>query len=142
MRNGLGRSGSNVSLVREQTRWWLQAARRDLEAAGLLVQGGIYELASFHCHQAAEKSLKALFVERGVTERTHSGLELLSRLRQDGLKITDELFHQVRKLDRSYIDSRYPSGVTAPEHLYDRKTAEELYQWAQSVMAFVQSNLP
>ncbi len=127
--------------VRDQTGWWLQADRRDLEAAELLVQGGIYELASFHCHQAAEKSLKALFVERGVTERTHSGLELLSRLRQDGLQISDDLFHQVRKLDRSYIDSRYPSGVTAPEHLYDKKTAEELYQWAQSVMAFVQSNL-
>jgi len=46
------------SPMREQTGWWLQAARRDLEAAGLLVQGGIFELASFHCHQAAEKSLR------------------------------------------------------------------------------------
>lgn len=89
----------------------------------------------------SEKSLKALFVEQGVTERTHSGLELLSRLRQGGLQVSDDLFHQVRKLDRSYIDSRYPSGLGQPERLYDQKTAAELYQWAQSVMAFVQSNL-
>jgi len=119
----------------------MQTANRDLEAARLLAEGGLFELASFHCHQAAEKSLKALFVEQGVTERTHSGLELLSRLRQEGLVVSDELFHQVRKLDRSYIDSRYPTGVAAPEHLYDQKTSEELYQWAESVMAFVRSNL-
>ena len=81
--------------MREQTGWWLQAAHRDFEAARLLVEGGIYELASFHCHQAAEKARKALFVERRVTERTHSGLELRSRLRQDGLQVSDELFHQV-----------------------------------------------
>lgn len=61
----------------------------------------------------------------GVTERTHSGFELLSGLRQEGLTISDDLFHQVCKIDRSYIDSRYPSGVAG----------------AQSVMAFVQSNL-
>jgi HEPN domain-containing protein len=75
-------------------------------------------------------------------ERTHSGLELLSMLKHQGLSISDSMFHQVRKLDRSYIDSRYPNAVGGPPaSYYDQQTAEELMKWAQSVMDFVRSNL-
>lgn len=127
--------------MRDQTEWWLNTARRDLSAARLLEDGGLFELAAFHCHQAAEKALKAYFVEQGQNERTHSSLELLSRLQQEGIKVDEPLFHRARKLDRSYIDSRYPSSVGSPDKLYDLSTVKELIQWAESVMAFVQSNL-
>lgn len=128
--------------MREQTQWWLQTAQRDLDAARVLIAQGLFEAAAFHCHQATEKALKAVFVERGISEKTHSGVELLSRLRQEGIDVSEDRFYQVRKLDRSYIDSRYPNGVGGPpERFYDQRTAEELLGWAQSVMDFAKSNL-
>ncbi len=128
--------------MREQTQWWLQTSQRDLDVARTLIDRGYCDSASFHCQQAAEKALKAIFVERGESERTHSGVELLVKLRESGLEISDELFHRVRRLDRSYIDSRYPNGVGGPpENFYDEKTAEELFAWALSVMEFAKSNL-
>lgn len=128
--------------MREQTQWWLQTARTDQDVAHTLIREGHYAAAAFHCQQAAEKALKALFVELGHNERTHSSLELLSRLRQDGVAVEDELFHRARKLDRSYIDSRYPNGIGGPpSDFYDQRTAEELLEWSQSVMDFAQSKL-
>ncbi|MBI3928033.1 MAG: HEPN domain-containing protein [Armatimonadetes bacterium] len=128
--------------MREQTEWWLQTAQQDLDVARTLIERSYFAAAAFHCQQASEKALKAVFVERGQNERSHSNLELLANLRQQGLAIDDELFHRARKLDRSYIDSRYPNGIGGPpQDFYDQKTAEELLEWAFSVMDFAKSNL-
>ena len=128
--------------MREPTAWWLQTSERDLDVARLLIDQGYHETAAFHCQQACVKALKALFVEQGESERSHSILELLTRLRQTGLEISEELFHPARKLDRSYLDSRYPNALGGPpEKFYDEKTSRELVEWAQSVMDFAKSNL-
>jgi HEPN domain-containing protein len=43
----------------EETRAWLDHARRDLRAARLLTAGDAHAEALFHCQQAVEKALKA-----------------------------------------------------------------------------------
>ncbi|MEW6284315.1 MAG: HEPN domain-containing protein [Candidatus Eremiobacterota bacterium] len=127
--------------MRDATAQWLRAAERDVETAGALMERGIYEHVAFHSQQAAEKALKCLYVEQGEFPRTHSGVELLVGLKKT-LQISDELYSDARRLDRCFIDSRYPNGVGAgPDQLYDRSTAEELLQCCRRVMEFVKSSL-
>lgn len=106
------------------------------------MEKAIYEHAAFHCQQACEKALKALYVEQGEHPRTHSGTELLVGLRARGLTVSEELFACVRRLDRSFIDTRYPNGVgTGPDQLYDQALAKELMDCCRLVMEFVKSSL-
>ena len=62
---------------------WLDRARKDFEAARVLMaQGGLWDEVCFHCQQAAEKSLKAALVRRYVhPSHTHNLEELLEDLR-------------------------------------------------------------
>ena len=60
---------------------WLEKARHDLETARRLTESPppITDVAVYHCQQAAEKSLKALLVGRGVAVlKTHDLMALLS----------------------------------------------------------------
>jgi HEPN domain-containing protein len=41
---------------------WINKAEKDLMAAKMNFQQGLYEVASFLSHQAAEKALKALYI--------------------------------------------------------------------------------
>lgn len=63
-------------------------------------------------------------------------------LERVGVKFPKGFDVDVRRLDRSYIDNRYPNGVGgAPEDFYDRQTLEELMQCCTRVMGFVKSKL-
>ena len=60
---------------------WLEKAWHDLETARRLTESPrpITDVAVYHCQQAAEKSLKALLVGRGVAIlKTHDLMALLS----------------------------------------------------------------
>ena len=61
--------------VTEVLRRWVRKAEHDLEAARLILAGEShcpYDTACFHCHQAAEKYLKALLTLLGIqAPRTH-----------------------------------------------------------------------
>lgn len=129
--------------MNEETQRWLDTADRDRGMAQMLAEGGYFEGAAFHCQQAVEKVLKALFVAGGEWERTHSGVELLSGLRRLDVSPPEDVWTDTRKLDRAYISSRYPGSPGGrPEDLYDRKSTEELLaccdrvmEWAKSVLS-------
>ncbi len=67
---------------RELVRSWLLKARHDLEAAERLAQppGSLFDVAVYHCQQAAEKALKGYlaFWDQRI-ERTHDVGLLLDR---------------------------------------------------------------
>lgn len=126
----------------EESSWWLRTAETDLRTARLLTAEGIHSNAAFHLQQAAEKALKALLREHGEREATHSGLGLMHALRRLGEQIPEGLDGDLRRLDRCYIDSRYPNGVGgAPEDFYDAAQVEELTACCERVMAFVRSRV-
>jgi HEPN domain-containing protein len=128
--------------VREATRLLLETADRDLEASEGLAGVRLYARASFFLQQAAEKSLKALLAEHGEREIVHSGLRLCTILAEQGMDIPEELRDDVRRLDRCYIDTRYPNGIgLEPEMLFDEKQMTELRECCLRVMAFVKSHL-
>lgn len=128
--------------MRAETEQWLRAAERDLEAARLLSESGIYEYCAFHCQQAVEKGMKALLAEKGRAERTHSSIQMMVELERLGVEFPTGMETDLRRLDRSFTDSRYPNGVgAAPEDLYDLEEASQHLKWATRAMEFVKSSL-
>jgi HEPN domain-containing protein len=65
-------------LRHEETRAWLDRARRDLRAATLLTDGDAHAEALFHCQQAVEKALKAFLTFHGSAFRKTHDLSDLS----------------------------------------------------------------
>ena len=61
---------------------WMQKASHDLETAERALHGGhpITDTAAYHCHQAAEKALKAFLASRfEPLLKTHDLMDLLTR---------------------------------------------------------------
>ena len=87
---------------------WLRKASENLEAAKILLEGGLYASSCFHSQQAAEMALKALIVLRsGVQPFTHSLTELLeevSKLTEISLSEGDLAW-----LQDHYLQARYPN---------------------------------
>ena len=59
---------------------WLDQAERDLRRAHLDVKYEFWEWACFTSQQAAEKAVKALLMNRGITAWGHAITPMLSRL--------------------------------------------------------------
>lgn len=128
--------------MREESGWWLETAMADFRMAEVLSREGLYSGAAFHLQQAAEKALKALLLEHGETEPTHSGRFLMRTLERHGEPFPDNMEHKLKKLDRCFIDSRYPNGVGGPpQDLYDAETVKDLMACCSSVMELVKSRL-
>ncbi len=67
---------------------WLKYADDDLRAAEELIKAGLYNLACFHSHQAAEKYLKAFLVKHRINPpRIHKLPVLVSLCQQAGAEI-------------------------------------------------------
>ncbi len=128
--------------MREEVTWWLETARHDLNSARVLTQAAEYANAAFHCQQAAEKALKALLLARRQVSRSHSCVELLELLLEAQAENYQELKGMAAKLDRQYIQARYPNAIAGvPNRLYDRAFIEELTQCAVKLIEVVESEL-
>ena len=110
----------------EARRLWLQALE-DLETAKVLLQAKRYYAAVFFAQQAAEKALKAAYIEvrREEPPRTHNLLELLTLL---GVKpdTEPELVDAAMDLTPEYVVTRYPNAANGvPAQLYNERIAKE-----------------
>lgn len=122
----------------EAQAWWTQG-EHDLEAARRMLEAGVFFAAAFLCHQAAEKWLKAVYIEtkRELPPKTHNLVEL-GKL----LGVPEEVMHALRLLNPEYVASRYPDAANGvPAENYDRRRAEGLLSAAQGVRAWATSAL-
>lgn len=125
--------------MRKEAELWWRQAREDLESAEVNLRTGRYYLVAFLSHQAVEKALKALYLEklRESPGATHS-LVLLGRK----VGVPEVLFHHLRKLAPDFVISRYPDAAHGlPSELYDRETAEERLRLAREVLEWVEKSL-
>lgn len=128
--------------MRREVERSIKQARRDLENARKNVEIEAYELASFMCHQAVEKLLKAAWtaVNEEAPPRTHSLVEL-----GDPLGVPGDRRRHLVYLNADYTTARYPDAANGvPYEIYDRETAaskveaaEELFEWLQTLIADV-----
>jgi len=90
--------------MKEETKKWLKQAEEDYKTAKFNFNGRKYKAAAFFCQQSAEKSLKALLLEKkGQIRKIHDLVEL-----GKDAGIDEGLLDKLKQLTLAYIYSRYP----------------------------------
>ena len=95
---------------------WLQKASHDLETAQRALHGGdpITDTAAYHCHQAAEKALKAFLASRfEPLVKTHDLMDLLTRCANADARFADWA-DRMSELSAFGTVLRYPSVDADP----------------------------
>ena len=124
--------------MKDEAAKWVRIAEGDLAAASVLLERGddyLLRHSVFHCHEAIEKILKAIWVEsRGEEpERTHNLPYLVEKL---GIQLPAEDVEFVRDLYLQLIPSRYPHGQEIPRDEAARylEEARRLFAWLRRML--------
>ena len=124
----------------DDPREWLNRAVSNLARAESPARGSpIYlEDFCFDAQQAAEKAIKALFIQRGAAfPYSHDIGRLLTLLERAGEKVPVSV-RRSEWLTRFAVEARYPglSGpVTSAEHQRAVRAARAVVRWATGVIA-------
>jgi HEPN domain-containing protein len=124
----------------DNARAWLEKAQSDLLSARVLVANRppILDAACFHCQQAAEKSLKAYLVFRGIEfEKTHNMSYLLGMCLAQNSDFT-AVQEQAELLNPFAVEVRYPGDAVMPSP----EEAEEALAATTAIWDFVLAQLP
>ncbi len=109
---------------------WLNTAEDDLQTAEILFEQKVYYASAFYCQQAAEKSLKAVYINR--LRKASISHNLISTAME--LKAPETIVSACKKLNPHYIQSRYPDAANAiPKEAYEAGQVEELLEKAKGV---------
>ncbi len=124
-------------------RWkdWLDQAERDLKRAGLDIQYEYWEWACFTAQQAAEKAVKALLMNRGISAWGHAVTPMLRHLATVNVPV--EIIRHAQLLDAYYIPTRYPNGFPEgkPADYFNSPKAKEAEDAAAAIIRFCKDNL-
>ena len=126
----------------ERSRDWFRQAERDLKQARWALKGGFYEWACFSAQQAAEKAVKALLEALRREAWGHSITRLLASLPQ-AFEVDRELMEKAMRLDKFYIQTRYPNGfpVGSPMDYYTEGEAKKAIEDAEALVSFCRGHL-
>jgi hypothetical protein len=123
--------------MRQDTAPWWRQAEADIQTAALTLNGSLYFAASWFSHQAAEKAVKALYIEQMGREanRVHD-LIYLGR----SVGAPREIRHDLAVLNAAFGDTRYPSAtgvapvdsITVTRGTRDIEAARRILLWVQS----------
>jgi HEPN domain-containing protein len=96
-----------------------------------------YDWAAFASHQAAEKSIKALYQRLHMDAWGHTLSTLLAALPPQVVP-DEKLIDRAKQLDKHYIPTRYPNGFEqgAPVDMYTRDEAERAIENAEAILEF------
>ena len=121
---------------------WLKAAKDDLSVADKIISDeSLTHMVAFHSQQCIEKSLKAVLEEYDMDLVRIHNLERLIEIVKNHVKI-DVNIVLIEKMDKLYIDSRYPADFgLLPDGKPTIEDAEEFYDVASSVYEVVKTNL-
>ncbi len=126
--------------MRNEARLLWEQALEDLKTAEALIDVKRYYASVFFSQQAAEKALKALYIEleREFPPKTHSLLRLA-----DELEIKDEgIIDALLDLNPEYIVTRYPDAANeVPARIYNKRMAVEHFEKAKKVIEFCRKKL-
>lgn len=122
---------------RESARLWEQA-QEDLDTADKLIGVQKYYASAFFSEQAAEKALKAMYLERKRRAAfTHDLIELAEEL-----SAPENAVRAAAELSPDYLLTRYPDAANAvPARLYDQASARLHLELSRQVMEWVRREL-
>jgi HEPN domain-containing protein len=112
---------------------WLKAANEDLVLLEEIKNNSyITNMIAFHSQQSIEKVLKAILCFNGTDIPKIHSLNKLFKLNEQYIQNIDNQI--VNKLDKLYIDSRYPGDMgLLPYGKPTLEDAKEFYKFAMSV---------
>lgn len=119
---------------------WLQKADHDLETAERALHAGspITDTAAYHCHQAAEKALKAFLASRlAPLVKTHDLMDLLTRCAEAELRFADWA-DSIAELSAFGTVLRYPSvdaDPTVSDVTHALQTARLFHEFVSSIVS-------
>ena len=122
----------------ERSQDWFRQAVHDLQHARTAAAAGEHDWACFAAQQAAEKALKALASRLGGEAWGHSLLMIVHQLGPRDDEIS-RLRESAIKLDRYYVQTRYPNGFDAgaPFDYFLESDAREAIGHADAIIEFV-----
>jgi HEPN domain-containing protein len=123
--------------MKKLTREWVKKADADFRAAAQLNRGrdSLHDQVCFHCQQCAEKYLKALMEEIGLTvPRTHNLISLLPLLALHHSSLRS-LRRGLDFLTRFAVQTRYPGDSAT------KRQATAAFRWADKVRTAARSLL-
>lgn len=120
---------------------WFAQSSHDLNHAQNALNDGDYDWACFAAHQAAEKAVKALFLDLGGEAWGHAIMRLLTDLGAR-IDVPEELIKAAQRLDKHYIPTRYPNGFDtgAPRDYYTEEEAQRAIEDARDIYNFVKQS--
>lgn len=130
--------------MKEITKKWLEFAKGDLKGAEVLLKSGktqwTDQLCVLHCHQAMEKLLKSVIVEKGKKiKRIH---DLIILLEDSQLELPKEFRDYIDRLNPHYQPSRYPDiPYKGPILRYSKKIAKEHFYKTKEVFLWIEKKL-
>lgn len=119
---------------------WLQKASHDLETAQRALHAGrpITDTAAYHCHQAAEKALKAFLASRcQPLLKTHDLMDLLTRCAAADARFADWA-DRIADLAAFGTVIRYPSLDADPsvaDVAHALKTVQQFHAFVSAIVA-------
>ncbi|MBS7635948.1 HEPN domain-containing protein [Candidatus Bathyarchaeota archaeon] len=114
-------------MMREESVWWIEDAKRSLTKAGKYLELGFYEDCVFNCQQALEKLFKGLSIEllKKRPVKTHK-LTTLYKPLEKYAQIGEELKDFLSLISPYYFITRYPDiAMGLPSEIVTEKFAKE-----------------
>lgn len=128
-----------VMTIEEQVQVWLRQGDNELEKARILYEHDDFDGAAIFAQQAAERSLKALYIARFQTmpPRTHD-LQCLA----NALGAPADLAAIGGPLTKDYFRARYPDlAGAAPYEVFDANIVQERIEQAEQICDWVKQQL-
>ena len=121
----------------DNTQLWLQFANADLETASFLYDKQYprqLEIICYHCQQAGEKAIKALYIAKDIPGGIPRKRDLWFLLEQmkNAVKIPESIYDAAEKLDPYAIVFRYPG-----ENRVDDYRAKQAINLAKTIVEWV-----
>ena len=125
----------------ESIQLWLEFASADLETASFLYEKQYprqLEIICYHCQQAGEKAIKALYLAKeipGGIPRKHDLWFLLEQMKK-AIAIPEFIYDAAEKLDPYAIVFRYPG-----ENRVDDYRTKQAIELAKAIVNWVKQNI-
>lgn len=121
----------NLSMLDHEA--WLRIAKEDLMVAKVLLREEFFSTVTYHCQQAAEKSLKAYLVFKDQPVLKTHDLTKLIELCMEKDREFEKIYTYARYLNPFSTKFRYPSEYDIPDYAH----AENTIKQTQKLMTFV-----
>ena len=118
----------------EETKGWLEKAKKDIKAAENSISMKDYEWACFQAQQSAEKALKALYIKKYKKLLKIHDLVLLAKR----LNAPEEILQFCKELTPAYLYTRYPD-ISHVENL--ENLARKFLIYAKDILKWINKNI-